>query len=129
MDEYRDEISQKLAGLSDEKKLTFSLLICERLFPNYLLFSKKYGYGDPSQLEEIISALFKDLLEKNKSSKIDNYINVVENITPDTEDYEKILASFALDACTSILSTLYFLKDGDFENLVDVATYARDTIG
>ncbi|MFH6995145.1 DUF416 family protein [Flavobacterium sp. FlaQc-48] len=128
MDKYRIKISEKLAGLDDEKKITFSLLICERLLPNYVYFSKKYGYGDPSQLEEIISTLFKDLIEKNKSQNIDNYINVVENLTPDTEDYSTILASFALNACTSILSTLFFLKDDDFENLADVATYARDTV-
>lgn len=126
--EFRDIISEKLADLDDQKKIFFSLLICERLFPNYVFFSKKYGYGDPSKLETIISTLFRDVLENNKTLKIDNYINIVENITPDTEDYDTILASFALDACTSILSTLYFLKDGDFENLVDVATYARDTV-
>lgn len=126
--EYRNRISKKLAILNDGKKLTFSLLICERLFPNYVFFSIKYSFGNPSELKKIISTLIRDLLDKSKSSKIDNYINIVENITPDTEDYDTILASFALDACTSLLSTLYFLKDGDFENLVDVATYARDTV-
>ncbi|EJF99014.1 DUF416 family protein [Flavobacterium sp. F52] len=128
MDEYRDTISEKLAILNDEKKVIFSLLICERLFPNYVFFSIKYSFGNPSELKEIISTLYRDLLDKRKSSKIDNYIEIVEKITPDTEDYDTILASFALDACTSILSTLYFLKDDDFENIVDVATYARDTV-
>ncbi|WP_163411610.1 DUF416 family protein [Flavobacterium ajazii] len=128
MDEYRNIIRQKLDVLNGDKKLAFSLLICERLLPNYVFFSKKYNYGNPIELNNIILVLYKDLLEKNKGYNIDEYIDVVENITPDTEDYSTILVSFALDACTSILSTLYFLKDSDVENIIDVATYARDTV-
>ncbi|MCP2025415.1 uncharacterized protein YjaG (DUF416 family) [Flavobacterium sp. HSC-32F16] len=93
--EYRNRISKKLDSLSEEKRLIFSLLICEILLPNYVYFSNEYSYGDPSELEKIISTLFKDLIEKNKSQNVDIYINVVENITPDTEDYDTILASFA----------------------------------
>lgn len=121
-------IQQKLLLLNDEKKITFSLLICERLLPNYVYFSKKYSYGNPSELNNIISILYKNLLEKIEDPNIDNYIDTVEEIIPDTEDYSTILVSFALDACTSILSTLYFLKDKEIENIVDVSTYATDTV-
>jgi uncharacterized protein YjaG (DUF416 family) len=64
MDQFRNMIQQKLLLINDEKKITFSLLICERLLPNYVYFSKKYSYGNPSELNNIISILYKNLLEK-----------------------------------------------------------------
>lgn len=128
MDDYRNIIRQKLAFLNGDKKVAFSLLICEKLLPNYTFFSKKYSYGNPIVLSNIILTLYKDLLEKTENYDIDQYINDIENITPDTEDFSTILVSFALDSCTSILSTLYYLKDNDLENIVDVAIYARDTV-
>lgn len=128
MDQNSNMIQQKLLLINDEKKIIFSLLICEKLLPNYVYFSKKYSYGNPSELNNIISILYYNLLKKIKDPYIDNYIDSVEAITPDTEDYSTILVSFALDACTSILSTLYFLQDKKIENILDVSTYATDTV-
>jgi uncharacterized protein YjaG (DUF416 family) len=61
MDEYRNIIRQKLAFLNDEKKVAFSLLICEKLLQNYTFFSKKYSYGNPIVLNNIIVKLYKKI--------------------------------------------------------------------
>jgi uncharacterized protein YjaG (DUF416 family) len=47
---------------------------------------------------------------------------------PNTEEYDTILSSFALDACTSIYSCICFLLDQETENIIDTAIYARDTV-
>ena len=128
MDLYRKLIAEKLSGLSDDKNIVFSLLICEKLLPNYKCFSVKYNFGDAEQLKSIISDLYSNLLAENIKYDINQYISKVDSITPNTEDFDAIYASFALDACTAILSTLQFIKNKDINDVIDVAIYARDTV-
>ncbi len=52
----------------------------------------------------------------------------VETITPDTENFNDIYVSFALDACSSVYSSLSFIIDHNDEHIIDVVTYARDTV-
>eukprot|EP00388_Colpodella_angusta_P001559 GDKJ01004903.1.p2 GENE.GDKJ01004903.1~~GDKJ01004903.1.p2 ORF type:complete len:200 (-),score=6.39 GDKJ01004903.1:143-742(-) len=130
MDKYRKEILDLLNPLHFEKQLLFGALICEKLYPNYSKFCQYEPYDNSQILQEAISVIFQCVFNRElySSSEIQDIINQVEIVTPDTENYETILVSFALDSCTSILSCLYFIQDNDVENIADVATYARDTI-
>jgi uncharacterized protein len=130
MDNFRIGISVMLNQLSPIKNLIFSVIICERLLPNYEYFSQKVSWGDFQILLNAINIIYDEIYQRKIHSKeeILNAINLVESVTPDTEDYDSILASFALDTCTSIVSTLNFILDNNIENIVDSATFARDTV-
>lgn len=127
MEVYRNVISEKIRHLTNGSKVIFALLICEKLWHNYVFFSEKSKFGNPSELAAIISDLYKNPF-KNNNISLDDYVRRIESITPDTDNYDTILVSFALDACTSVLSTLYFLKDSNIEHITDVAIYATDTV-
>lgn len=130
MDKYRTDISNLLRLLSFEKRVAFGALICEKLYPNYNHFSDVTSFGNPDILQNAISIIFQSIYRNDLFSDEDlqNVIDEIESITPNTEDFDTILVSFALDACTSILSTLYFIQNGEVENIIDTATYARDTV-
>jgi uncharacterized protein YjaG (DUF416 family) len=130
MDKYRIEISRLLKPLSFQKRLIFGVLTCEKLYPNYVYFSRNTSWGDEAVLQNAISIIYQNVFRNDLFSgvEIQNLIDEVEGITPDTENFEGILVSFALDACTSVLSTLNFIIDSETENIVDVATFARDTV-
>jgi uncharacterized protein len=130
MDKYRVEISRLLKPLSFQKRLIFGALTCEKLHPNYEYFSQNTSWGNGQILQNAISVIYQSVFRNDLFSEVEiqNLIDEVEGITPDTEDFEGILVSFALDACTSVLSTLNFIIDGETENIIDVATYARDTV-
>lgn len=130
MDKYRTDISNLLRLLSFEKRVAFGALICEKLYPNYNHFSDVTSFGNPDILQNAISIIFQSIYRNDLFSDEDlqNVIDEIESITPNTEDFDTILVSFALDACTSILSTLYFIQNGEVENIIDAATYARDTV-
>lgn len=130
MDKYREQIKKDLIRLPKEGVLLFAALICERLYPNYIYFYKTFSWGNPKVLGETIDVIFqsffrKELFERNEIMAL---IEEVDFVTPNTEDFPSIYVSFALDACTSIHSTLNYILDGDVEHVVDVATYARDTV-
>lgn len=130
MDQYRQEIKRRLMPLKDEQKLLFAVLTCERLYPNYEYFQNTFSWGDSKVLSNAIGIIYQNLIKKDlfEKSEIQELINEIDVITPDTEDFSEIFVSFALDACTSLYSSLNFILDQKLEHIVDVAIYARDTV-
>lgn len=130
MDKYREKIKKDLIRLPREGCLLFAALTSERLYPNYVYFYNTFNWGNPKILEEAISVVFQFLISKDSidRSEILTLIEEVDLITPNTEDFSEIYVSFALDACTSVYSTLNFILDQKLEHIIDVAVYARDTV-
>jgi uncharacterized protein len=130
MDKFREEIKSNLSNISNKGRVLFAVLICERLYPNYVAFQKKYNWGNYEVLQEAIALLRQYLIKEDlfEESEIEEMIDRVDIITPHTEKFSGIITSFALDSCTSIYSTLSYLLDKNVDNIADVASYARDTV-
>ncbi|NII83153.1 DUF416 family protein [Pedobacter sp. SG908] len=130
MDIYREDIKGKLKSLTTEQQLLFAALTCERLYPNYVYFHKRFDWGDPKVLLDSMEIIYQSLFFKTLfgSDEIQEHAEAVDMVTPDTEDYSEVFVSFALDACTSVYSTLNFMRDQNLDHVADVASYARDTV-
>lgn len=123
------EALNKLKELGFSKQLSFAYLTCERLFPNYVYFSENYKFGNPALLREAIEYLYNTIFEKNYDKiKINYLIKIVANNIPEPADYKTGLASAALDACTAIEESLYFILDGEFSRIESISTFAIDTV-
>lgn len=130
MDIYREEIRREILNLSPIGRLLFASITCEKLYPNYVLFQTEMKWGNHEILQHAIILLY-EIINKDGQFNEDllkDIILEVDSITPDTEDFSSIITSFALDACTSIYSSLSYLIDNNIEHIVDVAIYARDTV-
>lgn len=122
------EINQ-LKNLDFIKQLAFAYLTCERLYPNYVYFSNKYGFGNSKALQEAIAYLNHTLFDKKiDTPKIVSIIKNIEDNIPQTADYDTILASSALDACTAVIESLSFLIDKQVSRLENISTMATDTV-
>jgi uncharacterized protein len=130
MDKYREEIKAQLAFFHDRGKILFAVLTCERLYPNYVAFQKITGWGNQDTLQEGIALIRQYLIKEDlfELEEIQSIIEQIDKITPNTEHFPGVTTSFALDACTSVFSTLNFIIDKNSEHILDVATYARDTV-
>jgi uncharacterized protein YjaG (DUF416 family) len=118
----------KLEELGFIKQLVFAYLTCERLFPNYVYFSNNFDFGNPHALREAIDFLYENLfVQKVDKIKINSLIKNIDTNIPEPADYDTILASSALDACTAIIETLNFLTDKQTSRLNDISTMAIDT--
>ncbi|RYZ55192.1 MAG: DUF416 family protein, partial [Sphingobacteriales bacterium] len=62
----------------------------------------------------------------HSGSQLLDVIAKVEEITPDTNDFED--ASLALNACVAVHYTLHFLLDGDTQHLYYVCTSFYDAV-
>jgi uncharacterized protein YjaG (DUF416 family) len=119
----------KLERLDFTKQLTFAYLTCERLFPNYVYFSRNYNFGNPDVLREAIDYLYLNIFEKHFDKiKIKNLTKKINSNTPDPGEFSTVLASSALDACATISESLDFLVDRKILKLKNISTYATDTV-
>ncbi|MEX0290736.1 MAG: DUF416 family protein [Flavobacteriaceae bacterium] len=129
MDKYALKLAAVLEELSPRSKLLFAYWISKRLFHNYAYFNQQTFFGD---IDTMLDAF--NLIEKHlKHGYLDNdEINVaIENVeknTPDTNNFETIIVSFALDACNALTECLRYILDKDSQHVVDVGIFARDTI-
>lgn len=118
-----------LYELEPKKQLTFAYLACERLYPNYLNFVSKFQFGDASVLrtaiDYILSCILNGTIDSSLTKKL---ILSVEKNTPDTEDFDTIFVSSALDACTSVAEALDFLLDKQDSRIKDISTVAIDSV-
>lgn len=127
---FEDQINKLLIPLSDKALLIFALLTAEGLYPNYVAFQQVNGWGDKELLLEAKSLIFCYIHNPKSVSneEVQDMLGRVDVITPDMDDFSSTLASLALDACTSILSSLDYILDKDAKHIVNVSTYATDTV-
>jgi uncharacterized protein len=129
MDKFRNEIEELIKELSDKHKFYFASTICMRLFPNYQHFSVNERWGNPQVLENCLGYISSvDINNRPDNELINKFIANLDSVTPDTNDFKSIHVSFAVDACNSILETLNYILTREDKKIVDIATFARDTV-
>nr|WP_294941873.1 DUF416 family protein [uncultured Mucilaginibacter sp.] len=128
-EEFYKKLAKQLSALPAYRTVEFGLYVCRKLYPDYVFFSVCNQWGDPNLLQEAI-----DYCDANKHLKgIKNFntkrlIDVIDMITPDTEDFGDGGVSYALNACTAVLDLLAYLIDGDISHAINISTYVTDTI-
>ena len=119
----------ELKNLDFTKQLAFAYLTCERLYPNYLFFSKNYKFGNPNILRQALDFIHHDFFEKHPDKrKMDFFRKEIDKNTPDPGDFRTGLASSALDACTAVMETLNFMEDKKILRIDDISTFGTDTV-
>lgn len=124
-----DNINE-LGKLNYNKQLVFAYLTCERLYPNYTFFSDNYCFGDKRVFRNAIDFILSISLlpDFSDDDKIKSYLNIIDLNTPFPHDFETILASSALDSCSTLLETLSFILDRNTSRLVNISSFATDTV-
>lgn len=130
MNDFLNDIRNSVIKLSKKKKILFCVLTCEKLLSNYMSFEEENDWGDHQVLQEAIDMIYQYLINDKlfSNEEISELLERVDAITPHTEDFPGILTSFALDACTSVESTLQFILDDKAEHVMEVVSYAYDTV-
>jgi uncharacterized protein YjaG (DUF416 family) len=119
----------RLKNLDFKRQLAFAYLTCERLSPNYVNFSKKYGFGTSGLLKQVILDIENMLfLPDSKFANANSTIKSISENIPEPANFDTILASSALDCCTAITETIEFIVDRKLIRLNSISTMATDTV-
>ena len=127
--EYQQNLKRNISLLADENKMRFAIEICHRLLPEYEKFYIKHEWGNYQFIVECLNYCQENsnLLKINLQT-IEELIEKIDAVIPDTEDFGDLEGSFALNAGTAIESCLMFLKDRRDKHIINVASYMYDTI-
>ncbi|ULO09536.1 DUF416 family protein [Paenibacillus sp. 19GGS1-52] len=118
-----------LERLTNKQKIAFGASLCERLLPNYMKFTEIEKWGDFSFMRRTLDEIWKHILENEISeSRIEELMVGCYRLTPGADDFISIYTSFAIDAGGAIHETLKCCLDGKAEHIVDVASFARDSL-
>lgn len=124
--EFDSRFKKQVARLSQQKQLDLVLNICKKLFFDYQTFHEKNEWGNPDVLLDGIHLIESSRTKKLQEDLIKAAIKKIEEVTPDTEDFGD--ASYALNACCAVCSTLDFLLESKPEHIYYVGTSLYDTI-
>jgi uncharacterized protein YjaG (DUF416 family) len=120
------KLRHKLNGLSSLKQLSFLLLLCERAMPQLLLFAEDTGL-DPTVYQDCLQQGWQHLAGTTGLHDYPALAKACLDSAPDTEDFNHIFTSAALDAALSIHHLMTFLSDHNVDHVAEAARLARDT--
>ncbi len=122
-------LAKELSAMTPQQRAGFALATAERLLPNYAFFERAEGWGNSEVLREVLDLAWTSLLDSSFTvPPLGELRQAVEEATPDTEEFDTVHVSSALDAATAAASVLDLLEDGEVEHAVSVATMARDSV-
>jgi uncharacterized protein YjaG (DUF416 family) len=124
-----EQVREALTLLPPKRRLAFALGCSERLYPNYVAFHREQGWGDPQALRSALNAGW-DVLKGHHPdpSVLARLRRRVHDAEPETEDFDTILVSSALDAANAAGLVLKVAETGDIESAVEIASLCHDTV-
>lgn len=119
---------KKLRNLKYWKQLAFLTSVCQRLLPNFLIFARKTNYIHENQLEKALEVALKYLEEGTTQVNLEKNEKACERIAPNTEDFDTILVSSALDATIAVSLLMKAFSKNDTSIIVEAISLINDTI-
>jgi len=124
--EFTRHFKHQTETLSYHKQINLAIAICKRLFFDYQEFCDRNNFCNSDLFLDTIK-----FIEEFKNLKVDEKllnekINQIQIITPDTEDF--VDASYALNSCVAVCETLDFLIDNKSEHIYVIGTCLTDTV-
>ena len=122
-------ITNKLLGLSKKKQLAFGLLTAERFFICYEMFSEREGFGNIEDLKKSMILIESFIVGESVDMKlVEKYKELVEQNTPDMDDFGSVNSSLALNVSAIIYEALNFILKDEQRILKEFSSYSIDSI-
>lgn len=124
-----DELRQVLRAFDDAHCALVAALVCNRLYPNYLLFTEVENWGNPRLFRAGIELLFETAAGGSRPvAQAQKLYDSLDSAFPDLDDFTSSEASYAFDASSAFDSALQFLITGEKEHVVNCSIAAFDTV-
>ncbi|TDU68056.1 uncharacterized protein YjaG (DUF416 family) [Prosthecobacter fusiformis] len=123
------ELREELNAFQLDQLVVFGLSCAERMIPNYKRFTRECRWGDPDILRNGLDLTWNWLTTGTISEKeVKKMLATCEAQTPDTDDFDTILVSSALDAANSVSAVLELILSNRCDSAIEIAIYGRDTV-
>ncbi|MEI6858557.1 MAG: YjaG family protein [Shewanella sp.] len=119
---------KRVKALGLQQKKVFAIALCQRMLPNYQLFSEVCEFGDPQILDTALSLLWQSIYDKKLKLNIDIYLERLELNTPDPTNFDVYGVYPAMDASTAIIALLSAIQSKVEEDIINISKLSSSTV-
>ncbi|MFT5235589.1 MAG: hypothetical protein ACI8SK_000092 [Shewanella sp.] len=119
---------KRVKALDFQQKKVFAIALCQRMLPNYQLFSEVCEFGDPQVLDTVLNLLWQSNYDSKLKLNIDIYLERLELITPDPAKFDVYGVYPAMDATTALIALLSALQSKVEEDIVNISKLSSSTV-
>jgi hypothetical protein len=119
---------KRVKALDFSQKKVFAIALCQRMLPNYQLFSEVCEFGDPQVLDTVLNLLWQSSYDSKLKLNIDIYLERLELITPDPANFDVYGVYPAMDATTALIALLSAIQSKVEEDIVNISKLSSSTV-
>ena len=119
---------KRVKALDLQQKKIFAIALCQRMLPNYQLFSEVCEFGDPQVLDTVLNLLWQSSYDSKLKLNIDIYLERLELITPDPANFDVYGVYPAMDATTALIALLSAIQSKVEEDIVNISKLSSSTV-
>ena len=119
---------KRLKALELPQKKLFAIALCQRMLPNYQLFSEVCEFGDPKVLDTLLNLLWQSTYDNKLKLNIDIYLQRLEDNTPEPADFDVYGVYPAMDAVVALTSLISALQSKVEEDIVNISKLSSATV-
>ncbi|QYK06297.1 YjaG family protein [Shewanella zhangzhouensis] len=119
---------KRLKALSLPQKQLFAVALCQRMYPNYQLFSEVCEYGDPKVLDTVLNLLWQSLYDRKLKLNLELHTNKLEEVIPEPENFDVYGVYPAMDAVVALISLLSGIESKIEEDITNISKLSSATV-
>ncbi|WP_133406085.1 YjaG family protein [Parashewanella tropica] len=119
---------KRLKSLSLEQKQLFAIALCQRMYPNYALFSEVCEFGNPQVLKTTLDLLWQKQYDKKLKFNLELYLERLDEVVPEPEDYDVYGVYPAIDAVVALTSLLSAIQSKIEDDITNISKISSSTV-
>lgn len=119
---------QRIRALPKKQQAILSLMLLQRMLPNYQLFVAVTEFPQPHQIDNIMNSLWERLLIQGAKLNFSALEEKVEAMTPDESAYDMYGVYPAIYFCTGLLTYIAGEQNDDEYDAVAIAKVSQGCI-
>ncbi|MCZ4338607.1 YjaG family protein [Shewanella colwelliana] len=119
---------KRLKALELEQKKLFAIALCQRMYPNYQLFSEVCEFGDPKVLDTALNLLWQSMYDNKLKLNIDIYLERIDAVTPEPADFDVYGVYPAMDAAVALISLLSAMQSKVEDDITNISKLSSSTV-
>ncbi len=107
----RNPLQIRLEKFEPWQQITFMACLCERMYPNYVMFCQQTEYAEARIYRNILDAIWEVLTVKTAKINFERQLEKLEELIPGQEEFDIYLVYPAIDACEALATLIHALLD------------------
>lgn len=125
----KNPIHLRLEKTAAWQQKAFMACLCERMYPNYVLFCQQTNFAEPKKFKQILDLVWESLIVKEAKINFDLQLEKLEEQIPSLEDFDYYSVYSAVDACKALSEILHAYLSGEtLESAIEVSKISLNTV-